>query len=245
MKKMTRVSLNHYCKLVLRGFLFLNAIYLYITQWHGNHNAPFGHETDSLFLMIVWVFGIAEIISRFFPSNIESMGCQKVFEKNYYPTGVDTTDFKLDTWKSTFTVAGVWLALNGLFGWLYLTHKVDTGFMFLLCLFYSVCDMICILFFCPFQSWFMKNRCCTTCRIYNWDFPMMWTPMIFVGGWYGLSLLGLALVLLARWEYVVRKYPERFSITTNACLNCLHCPEKLCHHKKQLRSLWKRIKPKF
>jgi hypothetical protein len=69
--------------------------------------------------------------------------------------------------------------------------------------------------------------------------------MIFVGGWYGLSLLGAALVLLARWEYVVRKYPERFSSDTNLCLNCAHCPERLCHHKKQLRVLWKRIKPKF
>ena len=33
MKKITLVSLNHYCKLALRGGLFLFAIYLYITQW--------------------------------------------------------------------------------------------------------------------------------------------------------------------------------------------------------------------
>ena len=245
MKKLTLVSLNHYCKLALRGGLFVAAIFLYITQWHGNPNAPFFHETESLFLMVVWAMGMAEIISRFFPSKLESMGCQKVFAKNYKPLKPDITDVKLDTWKSTLAVAVAWFALNGLFGWLYLSGIVDTGFMYLLCLFYSVCDMICILFFCPFQSWFMKNRCCTTCRIYNWDFPMMWTPMIFVGGWYGLTLLGAALVLLARWEYVVRKYPERFSVAANACLKCQNCPEKLCHHKKQLIGLWKRIKPKF
>jgi len=245
MKKLTLVSLNHYCKLVLRGGLFLAGIFLYITQWHGNPDAPFGHETDSLFLMIVWMLGMAEMVSRLFPSKIESMGCQKQFSGNYQPTGVDLTDLKLDTWKSTFAVAVAWFALNGLFGWLYYKDIVDTGFMFLLCLFYSVCDMICILFFCPFQSWFMKNRCCTTCRIYNWDFPMMWTPMLFIPGWYAKSLLALSLVILVRWEYTVRRYPERFSTETNACLNCAHCPEKLCHHKKQLRSLWKRIKPKF
>ena len=243
MKKITLVSLNHYCKLALRGGLFLFAIYLYITQWRST--PPFGHETDSLFLMIVWALGFAEIISRFFPSKLESMGCQKVFKKNYVPMVTDRTDTKADIRCSVALVAAIWIAFNAVFGVLYLKGILDTGFMYLLCLFYSVCDMICILFFCPFQSWFMKNRCCTTCRIYNWDFPMMWTPMIFVGGWYGLSLLLPSLVLLARWEYVAHKYPERFSVTANACLKCKNCPAQLCQHKTQLHGLWKRIKPKF
>ena len=58
MKKITLVSLNHYCKLVLRGGIFLFAIYLYLTQWRSA--PPFGHETDSLFLMVVWMLGLAE-----------------------------------------------------------------------------------------------------------------------------------------------------------------------------------------
>ena len=243
MKKITLVSLNHYCKLVLRGGLFLFAICLYITRWRST--PPFGHETDSLFLMIVWMLGLAEIISRFFPFKLESMGCQKVFAKNYRPLAEAPDNTKADIRCSVALVAAIWIAFNAVFGFLYWKGIVDTGFMYLLCLFYSVCDMICILFFCPFQSWFMKNRCCTTCRIYNWDFPMMWTPMIFVGGWYGLSLLIPSLVLLARWEYVAHKYPERFSVAANACLKCKNCPEQLCHHKKQLIGLWKVIKPKF
>jgi hypothetical protein len=74
---------------------------------------------------------------------------------------------------------------------------------------------------------------------------MMWTPMIFVGGWYGLSLLIPSLVLLARWEYVAHKYPERFSVVANACLKCKNCPEQLCHHKTQLRGFLKKNKERL
>jgi len=52
---------------------------------------------------------------------------------------------------------------------------------------------------------------------------------------YTWSLLGMALLLLAFWELAVRRHPERFSETTNCALSCEHCPEKLCHHKTQLR----------
>ena len=65
----------------------------------------------------------------------------------------------------------------------------------LISLFYAVCDRICVLFFCPFQVWIMKNRCCVHCRIYRWDYVMMFTPLLFVPGPYSWSLLGLALIL--------------------------------------------------
>ena len=241
------ISIMHYAKLAGRSCLFLMAAYLYITQWRFVDGAPFdGNEFGNLFLAFIWVLFIGEMFLRFFPSNMESPGCQKQFAKNYIPKKDDISDFKLDTWKSTFAVALAWFALNGTIGYLYLTGVlIDAGIMLLISLAYSVCDMICILFFCPFQSWFMRNRCCTTCRIYNWDFAMMFTPFVFIPGKYTWSLLGVSLCLLGVWEFLVHTHPERFSVETNACLNCIHCDEKLCMHKKQLKSLWKRIKPKF
>ena len=113
--------------------------------------------------------------------------------------------------------------------------------MILLCLAYSVCDMICILFFCPFQTWFLKNKCCCTCRIYNWDYAMMFTPLFFVRKSYTWSLLVLSVALLARWEITFYKYPERFSEATNGYLGCRNCSEKLCAHKNQLKSLWAQV----
>ena len=97
----------------------------------------------------------------------------------------------------------------------------------------------------PFQTWFMKNRCCTTCRIYNWDFAMMFTPLVFIPSLYTYSLLGFALALLIRWEVTYRLHPERFSPATNRYLSCANCKEKLCSHKKQLRGFLKKYRDRF
>ena len=34
--------------------------------------------------------------------------------------------------------------------------------------FYFLCDYVCILIYCPFQSHIMHNKCCVNCRIYGW-----------------------------------------------------------------------------
>ena len=70
---------------------------------------------------------------------------------------------------------------------------------------------------------------------------MMFTPLFFVQKTYTWSLLVLSVALLARWEITFYRYPERFSENTNGYLNCANCTEKLCTHKKQLNSLWKKI----
>jgi len=235
--KLSPTSTLHYLKLVYRTMLFLIAAVIYIYGRVKNNNVF--DELDSLpwIMGVIWVIYAVEIALRFFPSKLESMGCQKQFTKNYIPTG-ETTPI-IQSWKRTAAVAAVWLALNGAIGVLYYTKVIDAGILILISLAYAVCDMICILFFCPFQTWIMKNKCCTVCRIYNWDFPMMFTPLVFIPSLYTWSLLFLSLVLLVRWELSVHLHPERFSEKTNACLNCKNCTEKLCHHKKQLKSFIK------
>jgi hypothetical protein len=127
--------------------------------------------------------------------------------------------------------------LNGLiFGVHYLfPQELRPYILGIVAMAYGVCDIICILFFCPFQTWFMKNRCCTTCRIYNWDFAMLFTPFLFIPSLYTYSLLGMALLILARWEITYKLHPERFSERTNEALRCKNCTEKLCKHKVQLQ----------
>ena len=236
--RLSKISALHYFKLVFRSVLLIVATTLYIIHRSSDHYTPFGDlQHRPIILGIIWVFFTIGMILRFFPSNNESMGCQKQFRKNFIPTEVSSV--KLNSAKTTFAIAAVWLLLNGVIGALYYTNIIDNGILLLICLFYSVCDMICILFFCPFQTWFMKNKCCGTCRIYNWDYAMMFTPLVFLCSFYTWSLLGIALLLLIFWEVSIRLHPERFSETTNACLSCSHCKEKLCHHKKQLRHFLK------
>ena len=222
----------HYLKLITRSLLFLTVLVFYILD-----------KTSVLTGFVplpiaVWVFFVVEMIFRFFPSRVESMGCQKQFKRNYEPTdGAQAPENQ--SWKSTALVAAVWLLLNGAIGLLYFLKLLDVGLLILIALAFSVCDIICILFFCPFQTWFMKNKCCGSCRIYNWDFIMMFTPLIFFRHPLAHVLVGLALLLLIRWELGAYLSPERYYEDTNTMLSCANCTEHLCHHKKQLKGFHK------
>ena len=239
--RLSVISTMHYVKLVYRSLLLLGAAAVYIV---GRVRTGGLLLTDflqhNLLADIIWLVFVVEMICRFFPSRTESMGCQKQFAQNYIPV----EGSKPPAWgkgsRSALAVLAAWLALNGAIGALYFTGVIDEGILLLVSLVYSVCDMVCILFFCPFQTWFMKNKCCTTCRIYNWDYPMMFTPLIFVPGVYTWSIVLVALGLLARWEITYYRHPEWFYEKTNERLACAHCEEKLCHHKKALTALWNR-----
>ena len=236
--KISKISGLHYVKLILRSLLFLAVLVFYILD------RTEVLTQNAVIPMIVWTFFVVEMLLRFFPSRLESMGCQKQFARNYEPVEKDNIPTN-QSWKRTALVAVVWLALNAALGTLYSAGLFDRGIMILIAIGYSVCDIVCILFFCPFQTWFMKNRCCTTCRIYNWDFAMMFTPLVLIPSWYSYSLLGCSIVLLLRWEITYRLHPERFSTATNKCLDCSRCEEKLCHHKKQLKSFLNKNKSRF
>lgn len=243
-KKITPVSVLHCIKLVGRTALLVSAICVYIFSRLNYPGELFaGIENNKWFLLSLWVIFFVEMLFRFLPSRLESPGCQKVFKRRFIPT--KTPKAKLTSRRSTLAVFLAWVGLNGVFGALYLTGIIDAGILILLSLAYSVCDMICILFFCPFQTLFMKNRCCVTCRIYNWDYAMMFTPLVFIGNIFAVSLFAVSMILVLVWEITVRVHPERFSETTNGCLSCDNCTEKLCHHKKQLRGFIKKNKDKL
>lgn len=234
-RKISVISTWHYVKLVFRSILFFAAIVLYLSA-KGQGTVRFETVQGYPFLLrLIWIIFAVEMVARCFPSNMESMGCQKQFARNYLP--VERSDVReyAVPWKVTLAMVLAWCALNGLIGLLFFGGIIDEGILLLISLAYSVCDMICILFFCPFQTWFMKNKCCGTCRIYNWDYAMMFTPFLFIRHTYTWSLLGMALVLLLIWEVLYHLYPERFYDGTNQSLMCANCKEKLCHHKKQLR----------
>ena len=238
--KLTVVSTLHYVRLVYRSVLFLILLYGYI-RFRLDNGDPLmiGLEKRPVIVTVTWLVFVVEMIFRFFPSRYESPGCQKQFERNYIKSG--STEIDIPDNHATMLVALIWVILNGIFGALHMAGILDDGIMILLCACYSVCDMICILFFCPFQSWLLKNKCCSACRIYNWDYAMMFTPLFFVRWRYTWSLLALSVGLLLRWEIAFYRHPERFSEKTNEYLRCKNCTEKLCTHKKQLGTLWQHI----
>ncbi len=239
--KMSRIVIMHYVKFILRSLLFLSAtgIYLYNQICHTGMSFG-GLEENHIVLGIIWAFFFVEMVLRFFPSKFESVGCQKQFARNFEQREPAQESARKGHGRRTFLAAVSWIIPNTILTVLYLTGVFDTGLMVLIALAYSVCDVICILFFCPFQTWILKNKCCVSCRIYNWDYAMMFTPFIFIQNFYTWSLLAMALVLLVHWEVMYRRHSERFCEETNGNLTCAKCEEKLCQHKKQLRFVWKK-----
>ena len=238
--RITVVSFVHYLRLIYRSVIFIVLLAGYIVnKLNGRGSIIDMIESIPAIIWTVWAVFVAEMVFRFFPSKIESPGYQKQFARNYRKSG--NTEVKIHDNNASVLVLLVWISFNMIFGALNMLGILDDGIMLLLCSAYSVCDVICILFFCPFQTWFLKNKCCSTCRIYNWDYAMMFTPLFFVEKDYLWTLLALSLVLMIRWEITFYSHPERFSENTNDYLKCQNCTEKLCVHKKQLNKLWKQI----
>ena len=222
--------------MALRGALFLAAAAAYLI-WRIGGNRP---AMCAPVLIAAWLLLMAEMILRLFPSRTESMGCQRQFALNYKPTGLPPVKPKNQT-RAVIGIILAWFALNGAIGALYFLGMIDGYILVLVSLAYSVCDMICILLFCPFQVWFLKNKCCTTCRIYNWDFAMLFTPMLFLPRFYSWSLLVVALIILVRWELIYRRHPERFHECSNNSLHCANCKEHLCNQKKSIVRIRKKL----
>lgn len=219
---MSTITKNHWIELIVRSFLFATTICVQFIDKIS--------ETDvfkSISYGVIWLFFFIKMITRLIPKKIESMGNQKVFSKNHLPTGKTAEKDN----KSALVVAGIWIAVNAIFWVLCWVKVLNNDIMFIISMFFAVCDLICVLFFCPFQKWIMKNKCCNTCRIYNWDFAMMFTPLIAVPSFYNYSLVLMSWIVLAHWEISHKLYPERFYEKSNDSLKCKNCKEFMCKNK--------------
>jgi len=221
--------IHHLRSLVFRVLLLSLAVYLYIANpGRLDFTTPPDTLLDGAFLGIVWLMLAVGTLYRLFPNKRIPMGARKHFISPAVAAASSTSRKPLH--KGARTVVIVWLACNAalLFG-LHLYGLLTPMTAILLALFYAVCDLICILFFCPFQTFFMRNRCCAECRIYNWDYFMICTPLLLFPSAYSLSLIALAAAALVRWELAARRNPEAFQN-----LNCTECEDRLCLIRKPL-----------
>lgn len=203
---------------------FINAIY--IKPWTAFHP-----------LMLLWLAFVVTIIVRFIPDVVQNPGYQKIFGRYFVPSAdFDEEYIRIKhrikhANKGAWKVLALWVVVNAVIGALYFTDIIDAAVLVIISAFFAVADVVCILYYCPFQHWFMKNRCCMNCRIYNWDFLMICTPLIFIKSWLSWSLVLISLLVFIRWEYAYKHYPERFFAATNNKLRCVSCSSKLCRRK--------------
>lgn len=182
---------------------------------------------------LLWICWVIDMILQIIPiKNEVPLGSQKLFANRFRPIR-DKINYEalrkyvVSTTKAAYKVFIAWCALIAVIGGLYYNGIIDKMILFMISVFFYVCDLICVLIWCPFRL-MMKNRCCTTCRIFNWDHLMMFSPLIFVGGFYSISLVILAILAWLVWELCVMMYPERFWEITNVALRCSECTDKLC-----------------
>jgi len=184
-------------------------------------------------LHILWVLWAADMFLQIIPiKNKLPLGSMKLFAQRFKPIREKINhealrDYILTTTKAAYKVFILWCGLIALIGILYWLGLFGKTGLFMFSVTFYVCDLICVLIWCPFRL-LMNTRCCTTCRIFNWDHLMMFSPMIFMGGFYAVSLVLMSIIAWLVWEVCIMMYPERFWDKSNLALKCSECTDKLC-----------------
>lgn len=184
-------------------------------------------------LHILWGIWMLDMIRQVVPVKDKiALGSQKLFEQRFKPIKEkinyqNLRNYIISTTKSAYRVFILWTVLIAALGIFYYLNIIGDVFLLMTCVVFYVCDLICVLIWCPFRL-MMGNKCCTTCRIFNRDHLMMFTPLLYVKGFYARSLLLMSIAVWLVWEISVMIYLERFWEFSNEALKCSNCTDKLC-----------------
>lgn len=196
---------------------------------------------SGVFLCVIWAALVVGMLLRLIPNKRVAVGARKHYGSSYQAApaapgdSVSAAVKRNRLHKGALISALSWVALNAAVYFVLLRNGLLTPMMTVaLMLFYAVCDMVCILVFCPFQVFFLSNRCCADCRIHNWDYIMMCTPMLFIPSVYSMSLFLLSAAVIVRWEIALIRKPLYFMAETNENLRCERCNDKLCQLHGQI-----------
>ena len=230
---MSKIRKKYMRSLIARIIVFIIGLYMYkdgqkFEILEGNN---FFKEFNVLH--ILWGIWMLDMILQIVPlKNKLALGSQKLFATRFKPI-IEKINYEalknyvVTTTKAAYKVFIIWTIVVVGIGLLYYLGIISKITVFMISIFFYVCDLICVLIWCPFRL-LMKNKCCTTCRIFNWDHLMMFAPLIFIGGFFATSLVIMAILAWLVWEVAVMIYPERFSELTNEALKCSECTDKLC-----------------
>ena len=231
---MSETRKRYIFRLVARSIIFVLCCLLYALrreEFEVLRGWNFFREFSWLHLL--WLVWVVDTLQQIVPiKNKLPLGSMKLFRSRFNPIRERVNyealhSYIVTTTKAAYKVFLIWCAGLAVIGWLYYVGILGRIGLFLISAAFYVCDLICVLVWCPFRL-LMRTRCCTTCRIFNWDHLMMFTPMIFMGGFYAVSLLVLAFLAWLVWELCIMMYPERFWDKSNAALKCSECTDKLC-----------------
>ena len=235
MKKISKFRKSYIKRLIFRIVIFIIMIGLCIF-YPRTYEISKGINFIKAFspLHLVWLIWMIDMILQLCRvPNYWPLGSQKFFGYRYIPSSKKTSNIIIKKQmkqlnKESITIAITWVLLITLIAALYLTKVISYKIVILCTTLFYVCDTICVVIWCPFRVFYMSNKCCTTCRIFNWDHFMMFSPLIVIPGIWTYSLVILSLIILIVWEICFATHPERFLERTNCALECQNCKDKLC-----------------
>jgi len=231
---MSRIRKIYFLRLAARCVILVLSIlmYLYRPQELELLSGFAFFERFSI-LHLLWRVWMIDMLFQLIPigRNI-SIGSLKLFRQSFRPIREKFNPehlkaYIVSTTRAAYRVMIVWALLTAAIGMVHHAGIIDDGMLFVISIFFYVCDLICVLIWCPFRL-MMRNRCCTTCRIFNWDHLMMFSPFLFLWSFYTTSLLLVSVAVVIVWEVCVFLHPERFWEYSNAALQCANCTDKLC-----------------
>lgn len=176
---------------------------------------------------LIWLYLMIETLFLIIPYTNNHSYNGKLFVKHYIPADNYDKDnlgkYIKKNNKHARSVLAAWVVLNVVLFIIYFIYNLSTPYIFLVFMIYYWTDMFCVNVWCPFHKLFFKSKCCNECRIYNWDHVMFCTPLLLIKSFWSYSLFLLSLFAFIQWEYMIRKYPERFSPLSNKKLQCKDC----------------------
>ena len=235
----TNMMVRYLVKFAIRIAVFVAVLILYLTDKELMYRLIMQPVYMGITPMhLLWLLFMGMMILHIFPMEKVSMALLKTEKKKFDPeddySEIELLRFVQDQNAKAWKVMLLWLSFNAVFGLLYLFDIIGVEDLLMLTVFYFLCDYICILIFCPFQTFIMKNKCCVNCRIYDWGHFMMFTPMLFIQNFYSWSLFFTACIVLIKWEIIYAKHPERFYEGSNKNLQCQNCKDRTCQIKKNV-----------
>ena len=235
----TNMMVRYLVKFAIRIAVFAAVLILYLTDKELMYRLIMQPVYMGITPMhLLWLLFMGMMILHIFPMEKVSMALLKTEKKKFDPeddySEIELLRFVQDQNAKAWKVMLLWLSFNAVFGLLYLFDIIGVEDLLMLTVFYFLCDYICILIFCPFQTFIMKNKCCVNCRIYDWGHFMMFTPMLFIRNFFSWSLFFTSCIVLIKWEIIYAKHPERFYEGSNKNLQCQNCKDKTCQIKKNV-----------
>lgn len=221
---------KHLRMLVVRAVVFFVAVGIFIYDSSLLDFTNVQSVIGGVFLFFCCAMLIVGMLYRVFPNTRISAGARR----HFLPLRDEPVSYEevKGLGKKVLRVAFVWVIFNvAVIFLLHIFGVLSPSAVILVTLFYALCDVVFILFWCPFRQFFMRNRCCSECRIYNWDYMMMVTPLVIFPSVFSGLLVAMAGFVFMRWEVAARRNPRPFLPGRGTTLSCAGCEDKLCHFK--------------